>query len=46
MEFSLDCLGHLTKLTAAPIYRKMEYFCLAKFSRFSLKNMRINIRVF
>ena len=26
------------------IYRKMEYFRVAKFSRFPLKNMRINIR--
>ena len=27
-------------------YRKMEYFRVAKFSRFCPKNMRINIRVF
>ena len=27
-------------------YRKMEYFRVAKFSRFGLNNMRINIRVF
>ena len=27
-------------------YRKMEYFRVAKFSRFCLKNMRINIRDF
>ena len=27
-------------------YRKMEYFCVAKFSRFCLKNMRINVPSF
>ena len=30
----------------ATVYRKMEYFRVAKFSRFCLKNMRINIRGF
>ena len=28
MEYSLDCLGHLTKMAPAPIYGKIKYVSL------------------
>ena len=28
MEYSLDCLGHLTKMAATPIYGKTKYVLL------------------
>ena len=42
----LESLKTLPFCLQYDIYREMEYFRVAKFSRFHLKNMRINFRGF